>query len=169
MNCFGIIVTWGFKGSAIVNDVSPKLVPSTLVTVKARASNTMFSVWSRITSFRAKLSTALINLQNTIYLHSIFQVWPCQTVLNACVTHVSHRLDEAPRESVELFRKLLMTDSTVRPRSRVILGAERIFSSWLTSWFTWDEFRDATFCVWFKRSLATLSGLLVVASKKWTN
>lgn len=85
------------------------------------------------------------------------------------VLHVSHRLEEAARVSAELFRKLLMTDSTVRPRSTLIFGAERIFSSWLTSWFTWVEFRDATFCVWFRRSLATESGLLVVASEKLTN
>lgn len=128
-----VVITCGFKGSAIVNDVFPKLVPSTLVTVKASESNTMFSVWSRITSFIPKLSTALINLQSTIKdLNTLFQVCQFQT-LNACIAHVSHRFEEAARVSVELFRKLLMTDSTVRPRSRLILGAEIRFSNWLTS------------------------------------
>lgn len=60
-----IVITCGFEGSVIEKDVVLKLVPSALVTVKASDSTAMFSVWSWITSFRARLSTALINLKNT--------------------------------------------------------------------------------------------------------
>lgn len=77
------------------------------------------------------------------------------------VSDISYRLDEEVRAPWGALRSWLMTDIAPWHTSRLMFGAVRMFSSALTKFWTWEEFRVEISWDWF-RSWFTIDWALAV-------